>query len=150
MPVTDTDLNVLCVEEGSVGVTAPLACDGVKAVFEDGASLCVKVSGSDDSLSAKGWTSVKTDTPFVLKASDGKLPVVFDVEGLVSNGSRYETAICTVSAVAANSLRGKFKLARPKLTGYMAEMIDEVVDTEAQTVTFRARLRYSAMKVILR
>ena len=150
LPVADTDLNVLCVEEGSVGVTAPLACDGVKAVFEDGASLCVKVSGSDDDLASKGWTSVKTDTPFVLKASDGKLPVTFDASGLVSNGSRYETAICTVSETAASTLRGKFKLARPGLKGYVAELIDEVVDADAQTVTFRARLRYSAMKVILR
>jgi hypothetical protein len=32
----------------------------------------------------------------------------------------------------------------------VAELIDEVVDAGAQTVTFRARLRYSAMKVILR
>ena len=150
LPVADTDLNVLCVEEGSVGVTAPLACDGVKAVFEDGASLCVKVSGSDDDLASKGWTSVKTDTPFVLNASDGKLPVTFDASGLVSNGSRYETAICTVSETAASALRGKFKLARPGLKGYVAELIDEVVDADAQKVTFRARLRYSAMKVILR
>ena len=150
MPIVGMESNVLQVAEGSVGVTAPLACDGVKAVFEDGASLCVKVSGSDDDLASKGWTSVKTDTPFVLNASDGKLPVTFDASGLASNGSKYETAICTVSAVAASALRGKFKLARPGLKGYVAELIDEVVDADAQTVTFRARLRYSAMKVILR
>jgi hypothetical protein len=149
-PIAGAESNVLHVVEGSVGVTAPLACDGVKAVFEDGASLCVKVSGSDDDLASKGWTSVKTDTPFVLNASDGKLPVAFDASGLASNGSRYETAICTVSATAASALRGKFKLARPGLKGYVAELIDEVVDADAQTVTFRARLRYSAMKVILR
>lgn len=148
-PIAGAESNVLHVEEGSVGVTAPLACDGVKAVFEEGTALRVKVTGTEDELQEKGLVNIKTATPFVL-ASDGKLHVEFDTAGLASDGSVYRTAICTVKSDAASSLRGKLHLKRPSLKGYSAVLMDEVVDEQARTVTFTAELRYCAMRVIIR
>ena len=149
-PIAGAESNVLHVEEGSVGVTASDACDGVKMVFEEGASLRVKVSEESTALGAKGLVNLKAETPFAINAPSGKLAVEFDTEALEADGTVYRVAICTVKSDKASSIRGKFALKRPQMGGYSAVMADEIEDSAAGTVTFVAELRYCAMRVIIR
>ena len=131
-------------------MTVPDACDGVKMVFEEGASLRVKVSEESSALGAKGLVNLKAETPFAINAPSGKLAVEFDTEALEADGTVCRVAICTVTSDKASSIRGKFALKRPQMGGYSAVMADEIEDSAAGTVTFVAELRYCAMRVIIR
>jgi hypothetical protein len=151
VPLQGVDSNLLHVVEGSVGVTSSEALNGVKIVFEDGAALRVKAGGADSNLAAKGLVNVKTETPMVANSANGKIVVEFDTDGLEANGSAYRAAICTVTGGAAESLRGKFVLRRPKsMEGYGASMAEEIVNVADGTVTFVADIRYVSMTVIIR
>ena len=109
------------VAAGSIGVAVPGACDGLKLVMEDGASLRVKVEPPSAELAAQGLVNTKAATPFALNGPDGKLHVSFDMSG-AADGKSHVAAICTLPAAAADALRANIVLEKPA-ANYTAQLL---------------------------
>lgn len=96
---------------------------------------------------AKGLVNVKAVTPFATKAADGKIRFAVRTEQsaeTVSDG--VEVALCTVSATAAEALRGKIDAGR--LCGCRGKVFEQA--NADGTVTFRARYQRWGICVIIR
>lgn len=109
--------NVISVNAGALKVTHVNAVDGARIVLAAGAQVVV---GKD--LGDKGFINVKTDVPFATTAEDGL--VRFAVETADETlPLEFTVPLCTVSATAAESLKGKIVVAKPQ-TGYRAKPVE--------------------------
>ena len=109
--------NVITVNAGALKVTHVNAVDGARIVLAAGAQVVV---GKD--LGDKGFINVKTDVPFVTTAEDGLIR--FAVETADETlPLEFTVPLCTVSATAAESLKGKIVVAKPQ-TGYRAKPVE--------------------------
>ena len=109
--------NVITVNAGALKVTHVNAVDGARIVLAAGAQIVV---GKD--LGDKGFLNVKTDVPFATTAEDGLIR--FAVETADETlPLEFTVPLCTVSATAAESLKGKIVVAKPQ-TGYRAKPVE--------------------------
>ena len=109
--------NVITVNAGALKVTHVNAVDGARIVLAAGAQIVV---GKD--LGDKGFFNVKTDVPFATTAEDGLIR--FAVETADETlPLEFTVPLCTVSATAAESLKGKIVVAKPQ-TGYRAKPVE--------------------------
>lgn len=137
--------NVLEVEGGSVEPLAADALNGVAVRLAD--KTCRIAFNADEVGAAKGLVNVKAATPFATKAADGKIRFEARTEKsaeTVADG--LEVALCTVSASAAEALRGKVDAGR--LCGRRGKVFEQANDDG--TVTFRARYQRWGVCVIIR
>lgn len=138
--------NVLVVEGGSVEPLTAEALNGVALQFSD---MSCRIALDADSVgAAKGLVNVKAATPFATSASDGKIR--FEVRTdksaeTVADG--VEVALCTVSATAAEALRGKIDAGR--LCAHRGEVLEQANAADG-TVTFRALYRRRGSCLIIR
>lgn len=137
--------NVLAVEGGSVEPLVADALDGVAVTLAD--KTCRIALNADTVGAAKGLVNVKAATPFATKAADGKIRFEVRTEQsaeTVADG--VEVALCTVSATAAEALRGKIDAGR--LCGCRGKVFEQA--NADGTVTFRARYQRWGVCVIIR
>ena len=144
------DENRLEVLGGTLQLVSTNAVRGLTlAMVGTGTSLIVAPAADiSDGFGKYGFVNTDTETPFEL--SEGKLAVGFsDPEGLLSGDVRTAraTAICTVSAAGAATIRGKIQLAFPEWQGLNAQVVERVNDDSS--VTFVACYR-KGMALIVR
>ncbi len=146
-PLANADSNVVRVAAGSIGVAAPGACDGLKLVMEDGASLRVKVNAASAGLASQGLVNTKAADPFVLAGTDGKLHVSFDMSS-ATVGERYDAAICTLPTAKADALRANIVLERP-IANYTAKLLP-ATSSGGSTQTIFARVAPSGFMLLFK
>lgn len=143
--------NNFIVTGGVVRVCSAGAVDGSKMLFHEGTALELAVDLDNDELLGCGIRNVKTDTPFVLGEGVEKLPVsmVF-ADDATPPSTDFTVAILTVSGNAAASVRAMLPQAlKFPFKSYQSTLV-ETIDEETLDVTFGYRLKYQAMKIIIR
>ena len=131
--------NVIAVNAGALKVTHAEAVNGARIVLADGTRIIV---GAD--LGATGINNVKTDVPF--SSADGLIRFSLDLADPGDEPS-FDVPLCTVTANAAQVLRGKIAVAKPK-KGYGVRVTDT---TNADgNVIFVATVFRTGMAVIIR
>ena len=143
--------NNFIVTGGVVRVCSAGAVDGSKMLFHEGTALELAVDLDNDELLGCGIRNVKTDTPFVLGAGVDKLPVsvVFDADATPPS-TDFTVALLTVSGNAAAGVKAMLPTAvKFPFKSYMSTLV-ETTDENTGYVTFGYRLKYQAMKIIIR
>ena len=131
--------NLITVNGGALKVTHAEAVNGARITLAEETRIVV-----GDGLGAKGIDNVKTDVPFATTAADGLVRFAF--EGGDASVPEFAVPLCTVTATAADALRGKLVVARPK--GYKVAVVETA--NEDGTVTFVANCARSGLLLILR
>jgi len=133
-PLTGT--NVLEIVEGRIRPASKGGADGLSISFASGTGLrLAPFAETDDDVLRYGLYNVKTDTPFNLTATGGKLNVALDLPVNIDELPReFSFSVCTVSSAAASALQGNIILS--KIKGYGAKF--ESVSNGDGTVTFKA------------
>ena len=132
-------------------VSNAYAVDGCKMLFHKDTALELAMDLEDEELMAQGIRNVKTDTPFVLGAGVDKLPVsvVFDADATPPS-TDFTVALLTVSGNAAAGVKAMLPTAvKFPFKSYMSTLV-ETTDENTGYVTFGYRLKYQAMKIIIR
>ena len=136
---------------GVVRVSNAYAVDGCKMLFHKDTALELAMDLEDEELMAQGIRNVKTDTPFVLGEGVDKLPVsmVFDADATPPS-TDFTVALLTVSGNAAAGVKAMLPTAvKFPFKSYMSTLV-ETTDENTGYVTFGYRLKYQAMKIIIR
>jgi len=143
--------NNFIVTGGVVRVCSAGAVDGCKMLFHEGTALELAVDLDNDELLGCGIRNVKTDTPFVLGEGVEKLPVSMVFAGDVTAPSTdFTVALLTVSGNAATGVRAMLPTAvKFPFKSYQSTLV-ETTDGKTGDVTFGYRLKYQAMKIIIR
>lgn len=143
--------NNFIVTGGVVRVCSAGAVDGCKMLLHKDTALELAVDLDDDELLGCGIRNVKTDTPFVLGAGVDKFPVsmVFDADATPPS-TDFTVALLTVSGDAAADVKAMLPTTgKSPFKSYTSTLV-ETTDEKTGDVTFGYRLKYQAMKIIIR
>jgi len=143
--------NNFIVTGGVVRVCSAGAVDGCKMLLHKDTALELAVDLDNDELLGCGIRNVKTDTPFVLGAGVDKLPVsmVFDADATPPS-TDFTVALLTVSGDAAADVKAMLPTTvKSPFKSYTSTLV-ETTDEKTGDVTFGYRLKYQAMKIIIR
>jgi hypothetical protein len=112
--------NILRVAEGCIKPASKSGADGLAIAFAADTALALSpLAETDADVAQFGLYNEKWTEPFDLTDSDGKLEVKLDLpEDLPIS---FSFGVCTVSATAAESLRGKIEL--PKVSRYSCSIV---------------------------
>ena len=137
--------NILRVAEGCIKPASKSGADGLAIAFAAGTALALSpLAETDADVAQFGLYNEKWTEPFDLTDSDGKLEVKLDLpEDLPIS---FSFGVCTVSASAAESLRGKIAL--PKVSRYSCSISESSI--EDGTVTFTATYTRPAFTISIR
>lgn len=137
--------NILRVAEGFIKPASKSGADGLAIAFAAGTALALSpLAETDADVAQFGLYNEKWAEPFDLTDSDGKLEVKLDLpEDLPIS---FSFGVCTVSASAAESLRGKIEL--PKVSRYSCSISESSI--EYGTVTFTATYTRPAFTISIR
>ena len=137
--------NILRVAEGCIKPASKSGADGLAIAFAAGTALALSpLAETDADVAQFGLYNEKWTEPFDLTDSDGKLEVKLDLpEDLPIS---FSFGVCTVSASAAESLRGKIEL--PKVSRYSCSISESSI--ENGTVTFTATYTRPAFTISIR
>ena len=140
----DGENNLIAVDGGALAVTHAEAVNGARVILAEGTRVIV---GKD--LGEKGIDNVKTALPFSTTASNGLVTFGLDVAGLTPETAPFEFSVplCTVSAAAAEGLRGKIVVAKP-MKGYGVTVSD--ASNADGTVTFTANCTRKGLLLIFK
>ena len=143
--------NNFIVTGGVVRVCSAGAVDGCRMLLHKDTALELAVDLDNDELLGCGIRNVKTDTPFVLGEGVDKLPVsvVFDADATPPS-TDFTVALLTVSGNAAADVKAMLPTAVKFPFKSYASTLVETTDEETGDVTFGYRLKYQAMKIIIR
>ena len=137
--------NILRVAEGFIKPASKTGADGLAIAFASGTALALSpLSETDADVAQFGLYNEKWAEPFDLTDSDGKLEVKLDLPDDLP--PTFSFGVCTVSASAGESLRGKIVL--PKLNRYSCSVSESSI--EDGTVTFTATYTRPAFTISIR
>ena len=148
--------NDIMLTGGTLAVASSGAVDGCRIVVSNETKLVVSYSSDNLDLLAQGLRNVKTTTPFVLEGTDS-LPLIADFSqwnGLPPNGLTVGLITVANDAAILESVRSMLP-SRIKIKNFgpgvsVKATLDEVVDAEAQLVTFRLKISYVGTAIIVR
>lgn len=143
--------NLLTFVEGDFKPLSAGCVDGLAVTFSNATSrLLVDVDAADAELIEKGVRNVKTDAPFAFPGET--LEIVLGRSGAQPVATAGRIGLMTVTAAAAETLRGRLAVTLPKgVYAHRAKaVLVESTDEETKDVTFAADVTFEGVCIIVR
>jgi len=135
------------VSAGSLMPRAYGCCDGMKVRFAAGTGLVIPIDPRDEELTRWGLYLGKEGSGL---SADDVINVTFDLSACPEPPSgEFTVGLFTVSAAAADDVRGRLKVQR-KTYDHFGRKVIEIADVDRGLVTFAAKIRRTGFAVIVR